>query len=94
MGSSPYAAGPRGGGCGEGAVGEGGETEAAVFEDGVTRVGLDGGPDGEWAVVYYGEEKGLLSCGRESYGERDEGEERVVERHVCVFEERFWGLSV
>lgn len=50
-GAGPDAAGPVLGGGGEGAVGEGGEGEAAALEDLVAGVGLDGGPNGEGAVV-------------------------------------------
>lgn len=50
-GSGPDAAGPVGVREGEGDVGEGVEEEAAAAEDGVTGVGLDGWPEGVFAVV-------------------------------------------
>ncbi|RXH84542.1 hypothetical protein DVH24_032826 [Malus domestica] len=51
MGAGPDAAGPGLDGGGEGAMVEGFEEEAAALKDGVAGVGLDGGPDGEGAVV-------------------------------------------
>ncbi|KAI0519178.1 hypothetical protein KFK09_006620 [Dendrobium nobile] len=49
--ATPDAAGPVVSWGGEGAVGEGGEAEAAVFEDVVAGVGGDGWTDGEGTVV-------------------------------------------
>lgn len=68
-------------------MGERGEVEAAIFEDRVAGVWLDGGPDGVWAVVYYGEKERWLSCCRECYEEGDEDEERMVQSHIFVCEE-------
>ncbi|KAK1264516.1 hypothetical protein QJS04_geneDACA011233 [Acorus gramineus] len=71
---------------GEGAVGEGVEGEAAVLEDGVARVGLDGGPDGVGAVVDEGESEGVQGdgAGGEDKEEGEEDSEEGLDGH-CFF---------
>lgn len=54
VGAGPDPARPVLGRSGKGPVGEFFEGEAAALEDGVAGVGLDGGPDGEGAVVDHG----------------------------------------
>ncbi|PQQ04287.1 hypothetical protein Pyn_18879 [Prunus yedoensis var. nudiflora] len=71
VGASPDPTRPGLGRGGEGAVGEGGEVEAAALEDGVAGVGLDAGPEGEGAVVYQSQK----GCRGSGVGERAEDQE-------------------
>ncbi|CAN6559618.1 unnamed protein product [Malus baccata var. baccata] len=100
VGAGPDAPGPGLGGSGEGAVGEGVEEEAAPLEDGVAGVGLDGGPDGEGAVVDESEDGGLRVSGVNDGSEDEEcggGEEwKGVERNgidwVQCVSENWWSM--
>lgn len=86
-GAGPDVSGPVVGRSGEGAVGESWKVKAALVEDGVADVGLNGGPNGKVAVIDEGQEETVLAtavggggaCGKGKCGE--EGEEQI-ERHV------------
>lgn len=63
------------------------ESEAASFEDRVAGVGLDGGPNGKWAVVNEGENEARVSvrvgeCEEEKGGCYENTERRS---HFCLW---------
>lgn len=86
-GAGPDVSGPVVGRGGEGAVGESWKVKAALVEDGVADVGLNGGPNGKVAVIDEGQEETVLAAAVGGGGARgkgkggEEGEEQI-ERHV------------
>lgn len=81
-GSGPDTAGPVGGWCREGTVGQGLEGEAASFKDRVASVGLDSWVNGERAVVNKCQNKTRLSsCSKAAQEEKGrEAKQRSTQR--------------